>query len=56
MRFHVSGGVGKVEMDGRPYKAVGSDALVESDGAAGATDIYAVEVVGGIGRVIIGRA
>lgn len=56
VRLHVLGGMGKVEMDGRPSKAFGSETTMGSEGAAGATDVYAVEVVGGIGRVTIGRS
>jgi DNA-binding MarR family transcriptional regulator len=56
VRLHVSGGMGKVEMDGRSAKAFGGDAVVDSDGAAAATDRYAVELVGGVGRVTIGRS
>ncbi len=56
VRLHAIGGMGKVEMDGRSAKAFGGDAVVDSNGAAGATDRYLVEIVGGIGRVIIGRS
>ena len=56
VRLHLIGGMSKVEMDGRPAKSFGGESYVDSDGAATATDRYAVEVVGGIGRLIIGRS
>jgi len=54
VRLHMLGGMGRVEMDGRHYKSFGGEAFVESAGAAAAADAYVIEVVGGIGRVVIG--
>ena len=54
VRVRATGGMSKVDMDGHHVKALGGDGMVDSDGAAAATDRYVVEVVGGIGRVVIG--
>ena len=56
VRLHLVGGMSKVEIDGRPAKSFGGESYVDSEGAATAADRYAVEVVGGIGKVIIGRS
>lgn len=56
VRLHLVGGMSKVEIDGRPAKSLGGESYVDSDGADTATDRYAVEVLGGIGKVIIGRS
>jgi DNA-binding MarR family transcriptional regulator len=53
VRARVSGGAGRIEVDGQRLGAVGGETTLESPGAAGATDRYDVEVTGGAGRLTI---
>jgi DNA-binding MarR family transcriptional regulator len=53
VRARVSGGAGRIEVDGQRLGAVGGETTLESPGAASATDRYDVEVLGGAGRLTI---
>ena len=56
VRVRATGGMSKIEIDGRLSTSLGGDAYAESAAASTATDRYLVDVVGGIGKVIIGRS
>jgi DNA-binding MarR family transcriptional regulator len=47
LRLSVTGGAGRVELDGLPQGAKGGIWSIESDGWAGSTDRFSVSVVGG---------
>ena len=53
VRLTVVGGVGKVELDGKPLGPRGGQSVVETPGAATAADRFAVEIVGGANRATI---
>lgn len=55
VRARITGGVGRVEVDGSRLSAQGGDTTLDSPGAADAADRYDVEIVGGAGRLTIER-
>ncbi|HEY3524238.1 MAG TPA: MarR family transcriptional regulator [Candidatus Limnocylindrales bacterium] len=55
VRAVVSGGVGRIEVDGQRMAAQGGNTTLESPGAARAEDRYEVQIVGGAGRLTIER-
>jgi DNA-binding MarR family transcriptional regulator len=56
VRVGITGGVGRIEVDGRRLAAAGGATTLESPGAANATDRYDVEIVGGAGRLTVEEA
>ncbi|HET7026930.1 MAG TPA: hypothetical protein VFI28_04495, partial [Candidatus Limnocylindrales bacterium] len=55
VRSAISGGVGRIEVDGQRLAARGGNTTLESPGAADAVDRYDVEIAGGAGRLVIDR-
>jgi DNA-binding MarR family transcriptional regulator len=55
VRARITGGVGRVEVDGSRLSAQGGETTLESPGAANAPDRYDVEIIGGAGRLTIER-
>jgi DNA-binding MarR family transcriptional regulator len=56
VHVQITGGVGRIEVDGRRLAAAGGATALDSPGAEGATDRYDVEIVGGAGRLTIEEA
>lgn len=55
VRAVITGGVGRVDVDGQRLAAQGGNTTLESPGAADAADRYDVQIVGGAGRLTIER-
>ncbi len=51
--LELTGGAGKVELDGRKLGAVAGRSLLESSGAAGASTRHRVEIIGGAAKIAI---
>jgi DNA-binding MarR family transcriptional regulator len=55
VRARLTGGVGRIEVDGQRLAAEGGNVTLESPGADKAADRYDVEIIGGAGRITIDR-
>jgi DNA-binding MarR family transcriptional regulator len=53
VRLTVAGGAGGIELDRQKTGGMAGHTVLESTGVAGATDLFAVEIAGGVGRVQI---
>ena len=56
VRVTVDGGAGGIELDRQRLGAVAGHTVLESERVAGASDLYAVELTGGIGRIQVVEA
>jgi DNA-binding MarR family transcriptional regulator len=55
VRARISGGYGKVEVDGTRLQARGGDSTLESPGASAVSDRFDLEIVGGAAKLTIDR-
>jgi DNA-binding MarR family transcriptional regulator len=56
VRLKVTDGAGGVEFDRQTLGGMGGPIVLESDGAADATDRYSIEVTGGLGQIVVREA
>jgi len=56
VRLQVAGGAAGIELDRQRLGATAGQTVLESTGAAGATDIFEVEVTGGVAKVEVAEA
>jgi DNA-binding MarR family transcriptional regulator len=56
VRLRIAGGAGGVDLDRQRLGGVAGGSVLESIGIVGATDLFEVEITGGVGKVQIGEA
>jgi DNA-binding MarR family transcriptional regulator len=56
VRLKVAGGAGGIDLDRQRLGGAAGNSVLESAGVSGATDLYEVEITGGVGRVQIGES
>lgn len=56
VRLHVQGGMGKGELDGQKVGGSGHDAVLHSEGARSAKDVFEIEVIGSVASIRVTEA
>jgi DNA-binding MarR family transcriptional regulator len=56
VRLRIAGGAGGIDLDRQRLGGVAGGSVLESEGVVGATDLFEIEITGGVGKVQIGEA